>query len=156
MYHCFNVVAHPKGEAGGVFIRALEPIEGIKIMRRRRAQNVNPVRSWRVFRKRRRTSNGVKNLTNGPSKLCIAMDINKRLNGKNLHGNNLYLTEGEKISYPQIVNTVRINIDYAGKAKNWLLRFIIKDNKFVSRSLSKNETSCKSSQIKNQMTTNYC
>ena len=66
MYHCMNVVVNVKGLAQGVLIRALEPLEGIELM------------------KKRRKMDKVKNLCNGPGKLCIAMDITKKENGVNL------------------------------------------------------------------------
>jgi DNA-3-methyladenine glycosylase len=106
MYYCFNVVAHEKGKSGGVFIRAVEPITGIEL---------------------------IPSLTNGPSKLCIAFGINKSLNGTDLCGNELFITNGEDIPDSEIAWTPRINIDYAGKAKNWPYRFVIKENVFLSR-----------------------
>src|SRR5215470_8867050 len=36
MYECLNIVAEPNGTAGCVLIRALEPVDGIPLMRRRR------------------------------------------------------------------------------------------------------------------------
>ncbi len=36
IHHCMNIVAHEEGEAGGVLIRAIEPVVGIETMRARR------------------------------------------------------------------------------------------------------------------------
>ena len=78
MYHCMNVVVNVKGLAQGVLIRALEPLEGIELM------------------KKRRKMDKIKNLCNGPGKLCIAMDITKKENGVNLMSSSLFLEEDEK------------------------------------------------------------
>jgi len=97
MYYCFNIVAHKKGGAGGVFIRSAEPIEGVS----------------------------KKNRTDGPGRLCIALGIDKRLYGEDLCGNKIYLLNGEKINPQKVVSTPRVNIDYAGKAKHYPWRFVL-------------------------------
>jgi len=67
MHYCFNVVArHPKAKAGAVLIRAIKPEKGVKIMQ-----------------KNRKIEN-LKNLTNGPAKLCQALEITKRHYGVDL------------------------------------------------------------------------
>lgn len=66
MYFCFNVSSEPEGQGAGVLIRALEPIEGIEIMQRRRG----------VER--------VRDLCRGPGRLCSAMDIDRTLDGVDL------------------------------------------------------------------------
>ena len=66
MYFCFNVVTNKKGIGEAVLIRALEPIEGIELMKKRRSVNDN------------------KNLCNGPAKLVEAMGIKKEQNGSDL------------------------------------------------------------------------
>lgn len=114
MYHCMNVVVNVKGLAQGVLIRALEPLEGIELM------------------KKRRKMDKVKNLCNGPGKLCIAMDITKKENGVNLMSSSLFLEEDEKEEPFEIVSAKRINIDYAEEAKDFLWRFYIKDTPYVS------------------------
>lgn len=114
MYHCMNVVANKKDLAQGVLIRALEPLVGIELM------------------KERRKMDKLKNLCNGPGKLCIAMDITKKENGASLITSPLYLEEPEKEEPFEIVSAKRINIDYAEEAKDFLWRFYIKDNPNVS------------------------
>lgn len=115
MYHCFNVVTNVAEKPEVVLIRALEPVDGLELMM-----------------KRRKTSK-VTNLCSGPGKLCVAMDITKRDNGMDLCGDSLYITYGSEVMEKDIAATPRINIDYAGEAKNYPWRFIIKDNKYVSR-----------------------
>lgn len=106
----FNIVAKEMKVPGAVLIRALEPMEGIDIM------------------KRNRGIKEIKNLTNGPGKLTKALDIGKGQNGMCLTGNELFLKDSnEKF---EIVRTNRIGIS---KGKNKLLRFYIKNNDFISR-----------------------
>lgn len=104
-----NVIAK-KGLLGAVLIRALEPLEGIELM------------------KKRRGINEVKNLTNGPGKLTKALGIDKRHDGLNLSGDDIFI-EGHKGKFG-IVKATRIGLS-TGKEK--LLRFYIKGNDFVSR-----------------------
>jgi DNA-3-methyladenine glycosylase len=122
MYHCMNVVVNAKGLAQGVLIRALEPVEGIELMMQRRK------------------TDKLKNLCNGPGKLCIAMGITKNENKKNLMTSSLYLEAPEHEDPLDIVAATRIGIDYAEEAKDFLWRFYIKDTPFVSVK-SKNATS---------------
>src|SRR3989338_2180484 len=61
MYHCFNVVTAPVGVGEAVLIRALEPVEGMALMEKRRQ--------------------GKKDLAGGPGKLVIAMGITRQMNG---------------------------------------------------------------------------
>lgn len=76
----------------------------------------------------------LKNLTNGPSKLCQAMGIDTSLNGIDMCGDELFITAFEnQIQVKEIVATPRINIDYAEEYKNKLWRFLVKGNKLVSR-----------------------
>lgn len=119
MYFCFNIVCGKRGEPYCVLIRALEPVEGIEIMEKRRKMY---------------SLDNLRELTNGPGKLCQAMGITKALYGENLCGNILYLLEGEKIKPSLIASTPRIGIDYTGEAKHYPWRFFIKGNGFVSKS----------------------
>lgn len=119
MHYCFNIVTQKAGFPAAVLVRALEPVEGIDLMARRRkipAGGKTPA-----------------NLTNGPAKLCEAMAINKSLNGADLCGGELFITTPEKPSSFHILTTPRINIDYAGDAVQYPWRFVIEGNRFVSR-----------------------
>ncbi|MCK9218074.1 MAG: DNA-3-methyladenine glycosylase [Firmicutes bacterium] len=123
MYNCLNVVAAEKEVGQAVLIRALEPIKGKNDMS--------------IFRYNKPlidlSKNQLKNLTNGPGKLCKAFDITRDLNGEDLTKNRLFICEknsGEKKI--NIVKAKRIGIDYAEEAKDFLWRFYIKDNKHVS------------------------
>jgi DNA-3-methyladenine glycosylase len=74
-----------------------------------------------------------RDLTNGPGKLCIALNIDRRLDGVDLLGSDVWLEEGEKIARTQIQRGPRIGIDYAEEWKEKPWRFWIKNNPFVSR-----------------------
>jgi DNA-3-methyladenine glycosylase len=115
MYYQFNVVTNVAEVPHAVLVRAVEPVDGIELIRKRR--NGQPDH----------------NLTNGPGKLCIAMGIDRRLDGADLLGDHVWLETCEKVGRSRIVSGPRIGIDYAQEwvTKPW--RFWIKDNPFVSR-----------------------
>jgi len=122
MYNCMNVVTEEKEKPEAILIRALEPIKGINAMAEYRYG-----KSFEDLNKREQ-----KNLTNGPGKLCKAMMITRSLNGEDLLGDSLYITEGNK-EHIEIVTSKRIGIDYAEEAIHYPWRFYIKENKFVSK-----------------------
>ncbi|QIB68737.1 DNA-3-methyladenine glycosylase [Aminipila butyrica] len=121
MYHCFNVVTREEGNPQAVLVRALEPVEGMDQMALNRF-----VKPYEQLSKAQ-----VKGLTNGPGKLCRALVIDKSCNGTDLCGNTLYLAERPADSF-EIVAAKRIGIDYAEEAKDYLWRFYIKGNPYVS------------------------
>jgi DNA-3-methyladenine glycosylase len=113
MYFCFNITTGIfLGKPEAVLLRALEPISGQDIMIKRRGTKIN--------------------LTNGPSKLCIAMGITKLQNKFDLTAPSLYIEDAKQISNFEIVETTRVGVDYAGEWKNKPWRFYIKGNSFVS------------------------
>ena len=113
IYYCLNIVANQESTPQAVFIRALEPINGISTM------------------KKNRDKTNIKNLTNGPSKLCQALKIDKALYGYDLKkGGNLYLENGKVVE--NISSSPRINIDYAQEDKDRPWRFCESGNPFVS------------------------
>lgn len=117
LYHCFNVTAgNVPGKPEAVLIRALEPVAGEQIMAKRRGPKIR---------------NQV-NLTNGPSKLCMAMDITRSHNATNLTFPPLYIKDALPIPQKDIVEKMRIGVDYAGEWKNKPWRFYIRGNAFVS------------------------
>lgn len=123
LYHCFNVVTNEKDVAEAVLIRAIEPLNEFDY--------ISQVRYKKQFKELSKTQ--IKNLTNGPSKLCLAYLIDKDLNGDKLYEQGkIYLEESEENDF-EIVKRKRIGIDYAEEAKDFLWRFYIKDNDFVSK-----------------------
>lgn len=111
MHHCLNVVCQPKGIGEAVLIRALEPLEGLALMRLNRGGAAD------------------KQLTNGPGKLCQALGIDLSLDGHDLTQFPLYLLNGDA---PLAVGTsTRIGISVGRELP---LRFYAKGNSYVSRS----------------------
>ncbi|MEO6656254.1 MAG: DNA-3-methyladenine glycosylase [Pyrinomonadaceae bacterium] len=115
MYYQFNVVCGPVDTPHAILIRAVEPVEGIEIMRQRRGEMKD------------------QNLTSGPGKLCIALGIDKGLNGEDLLGERVWLKDARSFSKNEIAAGKRIGIDYAGDDAEKPWRFWVKDNKYVSK-----------------------
>ena len=115
MYNQFNVVTNVEDVPHAVLVRAVEPCEGLDIIRRRR-----PGRSEYE-------------LTSGPGRLCVALGIDRKMDKADLLGDRVWIEEGVSISPRQIARGPRIGIDYAEKwvSKPW--RFWVKDNPFVSK-----------------------
>ena len=117
MYHCFNIISGKEGEAEGVLIRAIDPIEGIDEMAINRFKK--PYAQLTNYQK--------KNFTNGPSKLCIALKIDRENNYEDLvTSNELYVMDNDNKEEFTIEATKRIGIDYAEEAKDFLWRFCIR------------------------------
>ena len=116
IHHLFNIVTNTEGIADAVLIRALEPQEGQSLMMKR--MNVP----------------SIKKITSGPGKLTKALGIDRRLNGKYLLNDEVWVQDnGSSISRNDIVASKRIGIDYAGKDALLPWRFTIKDNLWVSK-----------------------
>ena len=112
MYNCMNVIVGGEDIPHCIFLRALEPVEGIALM------------------KKRRGTDKLQNLCSGPGKLCIAMGIDKSLYGADLCGNRLWIEDDE--CKPEIIRGRRINIDYAGEDADRDWRFAVKGSQFLS------------------------
>ena len=113
-HNMLNIVTEAVDFPAAVLIRAVEPVQGVELMRARRQTEQQ------------------QNLASGPGKLCQAFAIDRKLNGDDLCGKVLYLEHrGEPVS--QVVTTPRIGVDYAGPWKDKPWRFLIKDNEFVSK-----------------------
>jgi len=115
MHHCFNVVCGPEGRAAAVLVRALEPVEGLDLMRRRRGGAAPG------------------ELTSGPGKLCIALGIDRRLDAADLLGDRIWLEAGRRIAPSAIAAGPRVGIDYAEEWVGRPWRFWLRGNPFVSR-----------------------
>lgn len=110
MYNCFNVVTEKEEIPGAVLIRQLEPIYGIEYMMENR----------KVYQKKK-----LKNLCDGPGKLCMALGITREHNGIDLTGDILYIAEDINSGEVFIKCGKRINIDYAEECKDYLWRFYL-------------------------------
>lgn len=111
MYYLLNVVTEREGFPAAVLIRAIEPTEGIELMSTRR----------RCFE--------LTQLANGPGKLCVAMGIDKSLNGADLCGSALIIEDGQEYSDASILWAPRIGIKH-GRDKLW--RCYVADGKFTT------------------------
>ena len=118
MHYCFNVVTGREGMGEAVLIRALEPLQGIPVMQ-----------------KRRRTQN-LMLLCNGPARLTEALAITLIYNGISLFDGPVQLWSSESlpssppIGNADIVQTTRIGI---AKARELPLRFYLKGSSYISR-----------------------
>jgi DNA-3-methyladenine glycosylase len=112
MYYCLNVSSERSGIGAGVLIRALEPIEGIDLM------------------KKRRGSSSLRELARGPGRLTLAMAIDLRYNGVDLCTDpSLWLGVSDS-EYRSVVSaTTRIGLSQA-QSRPW--RFYERNSAFVS------------------------
>ncbi|MCW4023763.1 MAG: DNA-3-methyladenine glycosylase [Candidatus Bathyarchaeota archaeon] len=118
LYFCFNVTAgNVEGKPEAVLFRALEPVEGEEIM----------------FKRRKVVHGKVPNLANGPSRLCMAMDVTKAQNGIDMTTQPLYILDAPAVPAEQIVETTRIGVEYGKEYKDKPWRYYIRDNMFVSK-----------------------
>ncbi len=103
LHHCLNVVTQPEGHGAAVLLRALEPVLDLP------------------------------GNTRGPGLLCRALSVDRSLDGADLLGDTLFLSEPGTQAGFKIVKTPRVGVDYAGPWARRLLRFHIRDNAWVSR-----------------------
>ena len=121
MYNCLNIAANKENIPECVLIRAVEPINNFdEISFNRYSKSYDELNNYQR-----------KNITNGPGKLCKALNIDRSLSGKYILGSELYIMDNEDENF-EIVTDKRINIDYAEEYKDKLWRFYIKNNKYVS------------------------
>lgn len=104
MYHCFNAVTDVDGVASAVLVRALEPLENLSHAK-----------------------------TDGPGKLCRAMDISLRHNRLDLVSSAVMIEAAKPVPRRRMAKGPRIGVDYAGKWAAKPYRFWEKDNVHVSR-----------------------
>jgi DNA-3-methyladenine glycosylase len=111
-YWCVNAVTREAGLPSAVLIRAVEPLQGIPAMRRRRECRRD------------------EDLTNGPAKLCMAMGIDGRHNNTSLLDGEVVIVPGEPLADAAIDVSGRIGIS---RAAEWPLRYFVRGNRFVSK-----------------------
>jgi DNA-3-methyladenine glycosylase len=115
MYNQFNVVTSDDDVPHAILVRAVEPIEGLEVMRQRRQLQTD------------------RNLTNGPGKLCIALGIDRALDRADLRGDRVWLEDFRRITGSTIKRGRRIGIAYAEEWIDKPWRFWIRENAWVSR-----------------------
>ena len=113
VHWCFNAVTRSEGLPSAVLVRALEPLDGIELMRKRRPRAARDIQ-----------------LTNGPGKLCAALGISGAQNGLVLNDSNLMILRGSMVPDRQVRVTPRVGIT---RAADWPLRWFIADSPFVSK-----------------------
>ena len=116
MHHCVNVVTQPRDVPEAVLIRALEPVAGIELMRRRRCLPDAPEAR----------------LCRGPGALCQALGIDRSRNDADLVRGDLRILDRPDVVAARVARTPRIGVDYAGDdaARPW--RFLVTDSPAVS------------------------
>ena len=123
-HYCLNITTE-KARPGAVLIRALMPLEGIKIMARRRGMKIKKSLGNKCKKDKaifHLTNFNLTNLTNGPGKLCQALNITRPLNNTNIN-HKIKVLKGIKIKNSQIFCSSRIGIR---KAQHLKWRFFIK------------------------------
>jgi len=119
-YHfCVNAVCRPAGVGEAVLVRAIEPLFGEELMRRERPNGK------------------AQELTNGPAKLCQAMNIDRRLDGINLcePHSALFIAQNPAVEKFRrrcgpVITTTRIGITQGAALP---LRFYLDGSPFVSK-----------------------
>ena len=119
MHHCCNVVCGPEGFGSGCLVRAVEPLEGVEVMRELREAG-----------RARKHPLKLRDLTNGPGKVCAALGIDKELYGHDLTVEPLVLGFAPLLPGETIGRSPRVGISKNIDAPK---RFFIEGNEFVSR-----------------------
>ena len=127
MHHCCNVVCGPEGFGSGCLVRAVEPLEGVEVMRElREAGRAGKEQAERA----RKHPLKLRDLTNGPGKVCAALGIDKELYGHELTVEPLVLEFAPLLPGETIGRSPRVGISKNADAPK---RFFIEGNAFVSR-----------------------
>jgi DNA-3-methyladenine glycosylase len=114
MHWCANLVCGPRGEASAVLLRALEPVDGLAIMRQRRGGAADRL------------------LCSGPGRLCQALAITKDQDGRAVRRSGVTVRAGTQPFSAAVVAAPRIGIT---KAADWPLRFVLDGSPWLSRPL---------------------
>lgn len=127
VYMCYgihpmlNVVTGPEGHAHAVLIRAVQPLDGIELMKIRRQTEV------------------IESLTSGPGKLTVAMGITRHMDGVSLfdtYSPVIILDNSDTIDNTNIVEGPRVGMSkHVGSCSHRPWRFYLKGNPFVSKPL---------------------
>lgn len=117
IHHLFNVVTNKAGKADAVLIRAVEPLDGLDTMlKRRRFDRKKPA------------------LTAGPGRLSQALGITTGSYGADLAGDTIWIEDrGLPVQDSNIASSPRIGVAYAGDHALRPWRFTIDGNKWVSK-----------------------
>jgi len=149
MHHCCNVVCGPEGFGSGCLVRAVEPLEGVEVMRElRETGRVGKAKAGREAASAGRDCEAqagheaeqagrvrkhplkLRDLTNGPGKVCAALGIDKTLYGHDLTAEPLVLDFAPLLPGETIGRSPRVGISKNADAPK---RYFIEGNAFVSR-----------------------
>jgi DNA-3-methyladenine glycosylase len=123
MHNCVNVVTRPAGVPEAVLIRALDPLDGLDLMRSRRRLADAP--AWRLCR--------------GPGALCQALGVTRQQNGADLVRGPLRILDAPPVDTRRVRRSTRIGVAYAGADALRPWRFLVSATPAVSgpRSLAR-------------------
>ena len=135
MHHCCNVVCGPEGFGSGCLVRAVEPLESVEVMRElREAGRADKAHTGHAGKEQaeraRKHPLKLRDLTNGPGKVCAALGIDKELYGHDLTVEPLVLGFAPLLPGETIGSSPRVGISKNIDAPK---RFFIEGNVFVSR-----------------------
>ncbi len=148
MHHCCNVVCGPEGFGSGCLVRAVEPLEGVEVMRELREAGhaykglqtasagigCDEAQAGRAGKEQaeraRKHPLKLRDLTNGPGKVCAALGVDKGLYGHDLTVEPLVLDFASLLPGETIGSSPRVGISKNIDAPK---RFFIEGNAFVSR-----------------------
>ena len=123
MYICYgihdmlNIVTGMENESHAILIRAIEPLYGLDIMRRRRNIVNHDTR-----------------LCRGPGALARALGLNKSHNGTDLLGETIWIEDRDNpVPDDRIIASARVGMNFEGPYKTIPWRFYIRGNRYVSR-----------------------
>lgn len=117
-HHCMNFITKDEYHPEGVLIRAIEPVTGIEVMKARRGREHN--------------------LTDGPGKLTQSLGVTRDVyNGTRLNEDGVSISDGK--TPIEIIASKRIGIDNKEEAVDYLYRFTVKGNPYVSKDKVKRE-----------------
>jgi len=113
-----NIICETKGKAGAVLIRAAEVIEGEALARANLAQS-------------KFVANNTEMAT-GPGKFSLVFELSKKDNYRDLCADKVIycLKNHEPVT---VISAKRVGIEYADYCRDYLWRFYMKDNLYVSK-----------------------
>lgn len=114
-HHCLNAVTEEEGFPAAVLIRAIEPLDGVDLMKRNRPR-----------------AGRVSDIGSGPGKLCQALEVDRELNRVSLAGRQLWI-EDRKLKRGPIATSPRIGVEYSGDYRHMPWRFFVEGSPHVSR-----------------------
>jgi DNA-3-methyladenine glycosylase len=117
IHHLFIIVTAPTGTPHAILVRAVEPLDGIDIMLRRRGmQTLQP------------------RLTSGPGSMSAALGLTTALSGQDLQKRNspVWIEDGKVLSRSDVIASPRVGVAYAAEWAEKPWRFRIRENRWTS------------------------